>query len=178
VLAVIAVLVAAVADAQPLYSGMLTGHIGSARQGDVRESGTTLGASMSVIEASGIGAELDLGHTLRFDESRFTESGITTLMLNVVGYLLPVGVRPYVGAGVGLIRTQAETAVQPVVSRTDWGFDAGGGVLYMFNEAFGARAEARYFRNFQRQTDLPVLDNGFFDFWRVSVGATFIWPIR
>jgi hypothetical protein len=66
----------------------------------------------------------------------------------------------------------------PVASRTDLGFDAGAGLQVMFNDVFGARGDVRYLRYFQRHPDLPVLDNGFFDFWRISVGGTFAWPIR
>ncbi len=180
ILAVIGALWAVVAEAQPsLYTGMITGHVGVASGGDVRDKGLTLSASISVIEASGLGAEIDLGHTRQFDDSSFAESGVTTLMVNAVGMSPNEVVRPFVGGGVGLLRTRAALLDgQTVVNRTDWGFNLGGGVLYMINEAVGIRGDVRYFRYFQRHDDLPLVDSGFFDFWRTSVGISYAWPIR
>ena len=88
-------------------------------------------------------------------------------------------VRPYGAAGVGLLRVRASiVGEQTVVNRTDWGLDAGGGVVVMFNDAVGLRGDVRYFRYFQRHDDLPLINDGFFDFWRTSVGVTWTWPIR
>ena len=179
VLTMVGMLSASVAEAQTTaFTGFVTGQIGSAHGGDIRDGGLTLAGSMAVIEERGMGAELDLGHTRRFD-SGFAESGITTMMLNVL-YLRPhEKVRPFAGAGVGLLRVRAAIFDgQTPASRTDLGFNAGGGLLYLFNDALGVRGDMRYTRYFQRHSDLPLTDNGFFDFWRTSVGATFSWPIR
>jgi hypothetical protein len=48
----------------------------------------------------------------------------------------------------------------------------------MFDDATGVRGDVRYFRYLQRHDDLPLRDNGFFDYWRTSIGVTFAWPIR
>jgi hypothetical protein len=161
-----------------IYTGMLTPHVGVAHSGDIQDPGVTPGASLSVAEIGGFGAELDLSHTRRFDESRFVESGITALMINALGMLPDETVRPFIVVGVGLLRVRTSLeAGQPAASRTDWGFSAGGGLLYMLNEAYGIRGDVRYFRYFQRHDDLPLLDNGFFDFWRTSIGVTLAWPI-
>jgi opacity protein-like surface antigen len=173
VVAVLGLLWATTSDAQPLYTGMLTGHIG------VAAGGITPGASLSVIEASGLGAELDLAYTPEFDDDLFDESGITSLMLNVIGVFRAGDIQPFVESGVGLLRLRTSFTDGDVVrSRTDWAFNAGGGVAYMFNEAVGVRGDVRYFRYFERHGDLPLLDNGFFDFWRTSVGITYHWPLR
>jgi opacity protein-like surface antigen len=183
VVAVLGLLWATTSEAQPLYTGMLTGHIGAAAGGDVRDSGVTPGASLSVIEASGLGAELDLAYTPEFDDDLFDESGITSLMLNVIGVFRAGDIQPFVESGVGLLRlrTSLRTSFADgdvVRSRTDWAFNAGGGVAYMFNDAVGVRGDVRYFRCFERHGDLPLLDNGFFEFWRTSVGITYHWPLR
>lgn len=168
------------ASAQPaLYTGLLTGHVGSADGGDVREGGLTLGASIGVHDSNGLGAEVDLGHTRRFDDLRFVESGITSVMVNFLGIYPNARLRPFVIAGGGLIRVRTSIAQgQPVTNRTDFGMNGGGGVLYMFSDAVGIRGDVRYFRFFQRHDDLPLLDNGFFDYWRTSIGVTFAWPIK
>jgi hypothetical protein len=43
---------------------------------------------------------------------------------------------------------------------------------------FGIRGDVRYFRLFDRPEGLVLRDTGFFDYWRISIGATFSWPIR
>lgn len=170
---------ASVRAQQPSYTGLLTAHIGAARGGDVKDSGVTPGVSLAVIEGGGLGVEVDLAHTRRIDADRFVESGITSLMLNALGSWPRLVVRPFVVGGVGVLRVRAGVDDgDPLVSRTDWGFNVGGGVLYMFDDTVGIRGDARYFRYVQRHDDLPQLDNGVFDFWRVSVGATLSWPIR
>jgi opacity protein-like surface antigen len=179
-LIVASTLTSAVAHAQPaLYTGMLTAHVGASSGGDIRNRGVTPGASLAVIDSNGIGAELDLGHSRRVDADRFAESAITSLMVNAMGMWTRPIVRPFVVAGAGLLRVRAETPASGlVISRTDWAFNAGAGALYTVNEFVGVRGDVRYFRYFQRHPDLPLLDNGFFDYWRTSVGVTLSWSIR
>jgi hypothetical protein len=162
-----------------ILTGMVTGHIGAVRGGDVRGSGLTPGVSLAVIEESGLGAEIDIAHAREFDDERFEESGITSVVVNAIGMWKHPVYKPFVLAGLGVIRARASIfeGVQ-VASRTDLGFDAGAGFLLLFNDTVGVRGDVRYFRYFERHSDLPVLDNGFFDFWRVSVGGTFAWPLR
>jgi opacity protein-like surface antigen len=147
-LTVVGVCWAAVAAAQPpIYAGLLTGHLGATTGGDARSAALTPGASIAVIDANGLGAELDLGHAREFDDERFAESGITTLMVNVLG-MVPSGTwRPFVAGGVGLMRVRASLGDgQTLASKTDWGFNAGAGLLYELNEAVGIRGDVRYFR--------------------------------
>jgi len=180
VLAVAVLSYAAVAEAQPsTFTGSITAHIGAAHGGDVRDRAWTPGASMTVIDDTGVGAELDVAHTRDFDKALFAESGVTSFMLNFIGMYPHPEFQPFVNAGVGIMRTRAAVFEgQAPTSRTDLAFNAGGGVQYMFNELLGVRGDVRYFRYFQRHNDLPLLDNGFFDFWRSSVGITVAWPIR
>jgi hypothetical protein len=179
-LTVAGVLVASLAQAQPaLYTGMITPYLGGAGGGDVDGRAVTPGVSMTVLDSSGIGAEVDLSHTREIDDSRFSSSAVTSFTVNVVGMWQAWTLRPFVVSGVGLLRVRAEIAEQGLVtSRTDWAFDAGGGALYMFNDIVGVRGDVRYFRYLQRFGDLPLRDNGFFDYWRTTVGVTLAWPIR
>jgi opacity protein-like surface antigen len=161
-LTMVGVLTASAAAAQqPLYTGIITPYLGAAAGGDVEGRGVTPGASMAVLDNNGLGAELDVGHTREIGMWRIS------------------AVRPFVVAGAGLLRVRAELPVMGLVtSRTDWAFDAGAGVQYMFDDAIGVRGDVRYFRYLQRHDDLPLRDNGFFDYWRTSIGVTFAWPIR
>ena len=84
-LAVAVLSYATVAEAQPsTFTGSITGHIGAAHGGDVRERAWTPGASMAVIDGNGIGAELDIAHTRDFDKVFFAESAVTSLMLSLI----------------------------------------------------------------------------------------------
>lgn len=163
------------------FTGLATVFIGPAHGGDVSDTGWTPGVSVAVIETSGWGAELDLSHVREFNSDRFLESGVTTLMFNAM-WMAPrpdALVRPYALAGLGLLRARAcVTDCHLVVNRTDWAMDAGGGVYVVFDELVGIRGDLRYFRFLQRHRDLPLTDNGFFDFWRTSVGVVISWPIR
>jgi hypothetical protein len=163
------------------FTGFATLFVGGAHGGDVRGTGWTPGVSVAVIETSGFGAEVDLSHVREFDSDRFAESGITSLTFNAVGmWPRPEALlRPYLLGGAGLLRVRACVPdCQLVVSRTDWAIDAGGGAYAIINEFVGVRGDIRYFRYLQRHRDLPLSDNGFFDFWRTSVGVVVSWPIR
>jgi opacity protein-like surface antigen len=163
------------------FTGFATAFIGMARGGDVADPSWTPGASIAVIDDSGLGAELDLSHVRDFNKTRFADSSITSLMINATGIWVdaPALVRPYVVVGVGLLRARAcFPDCQQTASRTDVGFDAGGGVFVIFKELIGVRGDVRYFRYLQRPTDLPLTEQGFFDFWRTTIGATITWPIR
>ena len=169
------------AAAQPggAVDGVISGHIGVTSGGDAGSAGVTLAGSMAVIESSGWGAEIDLGHSRGFAGDPFEDSEITTVMINAFGIWPRTRVRPFGTGGVGLIRVHAAPiGGGPSLSRTDWGFNGGAGVMYALNDAVGIRGDLRYFRYFQRHDDLPQSDDGYFDFWRTSVGVTWSWPIR
>jgi hypothetical protein len=173
----------AAADAQGRneFTGFTAVYLGVAAGGDVADAGLTPGLSLAVVDRNGFGAEVDLSHASQFDDDRFAESGITSLTLNATWIWLQQDalVQPYVLGGAGLLRVRACAAdCAPAVSRTDWAMDAGGGAFVIINETIGVRGDVRYFRFLQRHRDLPLTDNGFFDFWRTSVGVVFSWPVR
>ena len=163
------------------FTGFATGFIGSSLGGDIDDAGWTPGAAIAIVDASGIGVELDLSHVRTFNAPPFIESGITTFAVNVTGVWMDetAFVRPYVIAGAGLLRARACVADCDLAEhRTEVGLDVGGGAYLLVNELFGIRGDVRYFRFLERHPDLLLTSNGLFDFWRVSVGATFSWPIR
>jgi hypothetical protein len=179
-MAVVAVCAAASAQAQSFnFTGLATGHLGVSATNDVRGGAATPGASMAVLDDNGVGMEIDLGHLNDFDSRVFERSSITSVMLNLLAMTGHPTLRPFVVAGVGVMRVSATVAEGlPSVGRTEPGWNAGGGALYMVNEAVGVRGDARYFRHFSRHADLPLAGDGVLDFWRLSVGITLAWPIR
>ena len=165
--------------AQSLFTGLLTGHIGAAVNGDVGDATTTAGVSLAVVDISGFGAEIDVAHTGAFDKQFFADSSVTSFMVNFIGLYPDERFRPFVTVGAGLLRLRTSlVSGQTPVGHTKVAWDAGGGLFYMASDFFALRGDVRYFRLFERPTDLVLRDSGFFDYWRSSIGATFSWPIK
>jgi len=100
-------------------------------------------------------------------------SSVFTLMIN--GLLIPrVGpLRPYALAGMGLIRThiQLTTTGTFATPDSDFGWDAGGGLIGFVSGRLGARGDLRYFRSAQDTAVLGfTLPDSKLDFWRASAG--------
>jgi hypothetical protein len=157
-------------------------YIGAVTGGDTRTHGFTFGLSSAYVERNGWGAEFDVAHSNAFNDVDFQSSGLTTVMFNLMvapkikvkGMLRQL--RPYAIAGLGAIRTRGCTVdCVREVSRTDLGLDFGGGAMWSFTDIYGIRGDFRYFRYAQIHEDLPRLDNGPFDFWRLSVGGIVTW---
>jgi opacity protein-like surface antigen len=167
-----------VAEAQPAtFTGLLSGHIGIAANGDVRDATAMPGASLAVLDANGLGVELDVSHAGDFDDSQFVDSSITTVMLNFVAAYPHDRIRPFLIAGGGVLRVRAAPDGGSAAGKTDAAWNAGGGVLYMFSEAFALRADVRYFRHAGRQEAFPLGGNDRLEFVRTSFGVTFSWPM-
>ena len=161
------------------FTGLVTGHLGSASGGDVRNWVVSAGASLGVVDESGLGVELDAAHAREFDAALFDNSSLTTVMLNFVA-LYPDGrFRPFLALGAGLLHVRASFFPgQAAITDTDTAWSAGGGLLYMLNEALGVRGDVRYVRQFGRQNTLPLGADGRLNFTRASIGVTFSWPIH
>ena len=170
---------AAVAEAQTPFTAHLTGHIGAASHGDIRDATVTPGGSMAVLDENGLGAEFDIAHGGDFDTTLFADSSLTTAMLNFIAMYPHERIRPFLSVGAGILRVRvAYSPDESSTGSTDLAWGAGGGVLYMLNEAFGLRGDVRYFRHFSRQDSIPLGDNGILDFVRTSFGVTYSWPLR
>jgi opacity protein-like surface antigen len=102
------------------------------------------------------------------------ESNVLTLMSNVM--LVPkIGpVRPYVLAGIGLMKSHVELTTSSLfeTSNNTFGWDMGGGVMVLFGDHFGVRGDLRYFRSFNDFEVLGItLENSQLNFGRGSAGV-------
>jgi opacity protein-like surface antigen len=171
-------LVASTAEGQAVgFTGMLTGHIGGVAHADVQDWSLTPGVAMAVLDLRGLGAEVDFGYSSDFENDDIADGSIGTLMVNFMAMRSNATLRPFVVAGAGLIQTRAENFDERgSTTQTNGGWNAGAGIHYSLSDALGFRGDVRYFRNFSRDSDLPI--DGVFDFVRYSVGVTFSWPIK
>ena len=168
------------AEAQPAaFTGLLTGHLGPASGGDVADWVVSAGGSLAVVDARGLGLEIDAAHARDFSTVLFDDSSITTVMLNFVALYPHEKFRPFLAVGAGVVRVRASFFPDQATNKvTDTAWNAGGGLLYMVNEALGLRGDVRYVRQFGQQETLPLGANGVLDFTRASIGVTFSWPVQ
>lgn len=160
------------------FSGQLTAHGGAAVARDVRGATLTPGASLAILDPNGIGVEVDLAHLDGLDAARFAESRVTSALLNFVAMSSDERFRPFLVVGAGVLRLRTTAFDGSSIGRTEVGWSAGGGMLYMLNDAVGVRGDARYFRHFEQHPDFTLAGDGVLDFWRTSVGVTFAWTLR
>jgi opacity protein-like surface antigen len=138
------------------------------------------GASIGWMGAGVIGVEGDFGYSPDFfgktdlgGSSVLTATG--NLLIGVpIGGQTGIGFRPYVLAGLGVIRS--EVGVLGDVRRLDnneAAWDFGGGAMFFLGTHVGVRTDLRYFRTFRR-VDFDVIDiiegSRRLDFARASVG--------
>lgn len=157
------------------FRGYFTGHIGAITGGEVTSARTAAGASVAVHEANGWGAEIDFGRSTGVSTSG-PVLDLTTYFVNAA-WVKPVGIlRPFGSAGAGILQIDGCGAPCGLTARThDLGISAGGGVFATLSDFVGLRGDVRYFYS---GGDHPELHRpGNFAFWRVSIGATFLWAI-
>lgn len=150
------------------FKGYLTGHVGVVTADDVTNERIAAGASIGVQESNGWGAEVDFGRSTDVDAAH-QSLDLTTYFVNAA-WVKPRGIiRPFgtVGAGILQIESSART--------NDLGLSAGGGTFLVINDVAALRADARYFFSMAEHPELRRPDN--FGFWRISIGATFMWAI-
>lgn len=164
----------------------LTPFAGTAFSGRVPD-GPRLSGGVSVARTgtSWLGFEIDAGATTDFfritdtTSALFDTSRVTTVMANALvtsprawwGERL----RPYGVAGLGAFHTRVGTGDDFIyVTNTHVGLTLGGGVMSMFEDHFGVRADLRYLRNLQQlESDSEFFGLGatHVDFWRGTVGV-------
>ena len=157
------------------FKSYLTGHLGAIAGGDVDKARATVGASVSVHEENGWGAEIDLGHSADAVSGRQVLD-VTSYMVNAV-WIKPDGqVRPYGLLGAGVLQVNGCDSPCNRDARTfNFGVNAGAGAMYLLNEYAALRGDVRYLSS---SADHPELGRpGNFGYWRVSFGATFMWAI-
>jgi opacity protein-like surface antigen len=100
-------------------------------------------------------------------------SSVLTVMTNAM-FIPKIGpVRPYVLAGVGLIKTHVEFSPSSVLTsdNNNFGWDVGGGIMALFGPHVGMRGDIRYFHAFQDLAVLGItLSDTKLDFGRASAG--------
>jgi len=125
------------------------------------------------------GGEVAFGYSPSFfgTKNDFGNNTVVDLMGNVIlgipiGGQTGGGFRPYVTAGMGLIRTQIDggSAFDPVSAQNNLGYNLGGGFMGYFNDHVGLRGDLRYLRTFTGDVINEDLDLGNFHFWRLSAG--------
>lgn len=176
----IAASLAAALGALPAAAGaqvLLTPFAGATFGGDSTDARPTGGVSLLFMGAVA-GVELEFGYTPDFfNESSeirlIDDSNVTSLSANL---LIGVGagpVRPYAAGGLGLVRSRVGTVEDffDGISQNDFGFNAGGGLIVLFNRHIGLRGDLRYFRSLQSIDvgDLS-LTLGDLDYWRAYGG--------
>ena len=143
-----------------------------------------LGFDVGGMGAGIIGAELDFGYSPSFfgTTNDFGHNTVINLMPNLIvgipiGGTTGPGVRPFVTAGAGWLRTQIDggTLANVSSSNNQWGWDAGAGVMGYFNDHFGLRGDLKYIRGFENlSTGNQVIDlggNNQLHFWRADIGV-------
>jgi Outer membrane protein beta-barrel domain len=157
------------------YTGSLTAHVGAVTGGDLTEPRATLGVSVAVHEQTGWGAEIDFGHASDATADRQVLD-VTSYMVNAI-WARPEGlVRPFGLGGAGILQVNGCDSPCNIAARTyDFGINAGGGAYLTLNDVAALRADLRYFWSSTNHPDLRRPDN--FNYWRFSIGATFIWTL-
>jgi opacity protein-like surface antigen len=128
------------------------------------------------------GGELDFGYSPSFfgTQNEFGNNSVIDVMGNLIvgvpiGGTHGTGIRPYVTAGLGLLRTQVDggTIARVSSSNNDFGWNAGAGLMGYFSDHVGLRGDIRYLRTIENNSTSSTLDfdPGSFHFWRASVGV-------
>jgi opacity protein-like surface antigen len=144
----------------------------------------TFGVGMGSMSGGVFGVELDLGYTSRFYADTAAVSGGNNLLTVMPALVLGIpvggqrgaGVRPYVLAGVGLVRRNVDFGSLDGLSANDLGYTLGGGLMIFVADHVGVRGDIRYIRNFQiDEFSLAGVsfERGTFNVGRASAGVVF-----
>jgi hypothetical protein len=182
-----AILAAALVPGQANADWLLSPFVGGNIGGATVKPKTNFGISAAMMGAGAIGWEFDAGWAPDFFKMDVTDdkfrlinkSSASTYMVNAivgapVGGQSHKGVRPYGSAGVGAIRVKVESDLKLVdIKNTDIGWNVGAGAMGFFDDHWGVRGDARYFRSFQNDlaNNTAIPDAGRFAFWRITGGV-------
>lgn len=102
------------------------------------------------------GGEFEFGYAKNFfGDAPGVDTSVLTLFGNVIIGPKFGFIRPFVLGGVGLIKSHVElTAGSLLDSSNNFGWDLGGGLMFMFGDNIGVRGDLRRFQSFQNQTIL------------------------
>ena len=138
------------------------------------------GASFAFMGAGILGFEADIGYSPDFfGRTDLGGSSVLTAMGNLligipIGGQTGVGFRPYVLAGLGVLRSEVDALEDEAnLDHSEAAWDFGGGAMFFFGTNVGLRTDLRYVRTFGR-VDLDISDGivreGRLDFARASAG--------
>jgi opacity protein-like surface antigen len=176
------------APMQARADGWVSPWVGSAFGSSIDNGRGTFGVSAGGMGGGVIGGEVDFGYNPSFfgTQNDFGNNSVLNLMANVIvgvpiGGTYGKGVRPYVTAGGGLMRTQIDgisntNLFRPASSNNMFGWNAGAGVMGFFNDHIGLRGEVRYLRathDMNSGINSIDLSGDKLHFWRPSIGVVF-----
>ena len=141
------------------------------------------GVSFAFMGGGILGMEAEIAHSPDFyGRTDLGNSSVLTATGNLLigipfGGQQGLGFRPYVVAGVGVIRSNVDGVGSGISdSENDVAWNAGGGAMFFFGDHIGLRADVRYFRTF-KSVAFDVIDdlldrhrNERVDFGRASAG--------
>ena len=166
----------------PFIGVTFGGDSGEEFEGAVDAGVLNWGFSAAYMGAGIFGAEFDLGvQPDFFGKNDQGDSTVLTTMGNLLigipfGGTSGFGIRPYVLAGAGLVRTEIDDLGNVLEAGTNhFGWNFGGGFLMFFSDHFGMRGDIRYIRTFD-DLDIEFLDPnddddfGKVDFSRATLG--------
>ena len=138
----------------------------------------TYGVAAGYMGGGILGVEEQIGYAPNFfgDVPAFGHNSVLTAMTNlIVG--VPLGpIRPYVSAGIGVIRLDVNLAPAGLLSvdNTSLGYDVGGGVMGFFTSHVGLQGDYHYIRSTKDVTigDFSIA-NTQLSFSRGTVGVVF-----
>jgi len=175
----VALAVLLVLGASPVFADtLLTGFAGVAFGGSTSRSRGSYGGAIGFLGHGPVGFEVEFGVTPDFFGE--STSGVIFTSNNVVtgmGSLLlatPGAVRIYLAGGGGLMKTRLEDPDKLVsISSSDFGINAGGGVLVGLGDHLALRGDVRYFRDLASNPPNGLdIDLGHLDYWRAVGGLT------
>jgi len=97
------------------------------------------------------GAETEVAYSPKFfGEADGLSSNVLTVMGNVMLGPKAGPVRPFILAGLGVMKTNFELRTSSVLTTNDtaFGYNVGAGVVALVSDHFGLRGDARYFHSF------------------------------
>jgi opacity protein-like surface antigen len=177
-------MVPAAARADGLFVPFIGVNFGGNSRGDLSEAidakRLDWGMSLAYMGGGVLGIEADIANSPDFfGKTDLGGSSVLTATGNLlfgipIGGQHGVGFRPYVLAGLGVIRSKVNTLGDPLRrDESDLAWDFGGGAMFFFGTHVGLRAEVRYFRTFS-DLDFDLVDlldrRGKLDFARGSTG--------
>jgi opacity protein-like surface antigen len=142
---------------------------------DCEDKHSNLGVSGGKL-GSIAGGELEFGYARDFfGKAPGVDTNVLTLMGNVIVGPKIGFFRPFVLGGAGLMKSHVELTTGSLLdSSNNFGWDIGGGVMFMFGHHIGVRGDLRRFKSFQ---NLDVLGFSLADekltFNRATAGVVF-----